>query len=229
LPATSDLSSNGGQTYALPNSHSPADFLSRDFATGYLRSEADRATDSAGRRLTLSASHVVYKDGRTVDRLNGQHQRGEQTIKLSGFTVKKGLRPRRSKRQSQGTTPTFSKISMASSAFTSNPQDQNPVMVQDGYDPGYDYYAYNEMIRADGTPIAEAVYEYQSAYNQNNLYLTVGGVTLTFNVATEEVAPISDSDEAQLDSWGSSDDASIVRDTCVAIIEDGPNQYHRSC
>ena len=55
-------------------------------------------------------------------------------------------------------------------------------MVQDGYDPGYDYYyAYNEMIRADGTPIAEAVYEYQSAYNQNNLYLTVGGVTLTFN------------------------------------------------
>jgi hypothetical protein len=104
-------------------------------------------------------------------------------------------------------------------------QGQNPEMIQDPYDPGYDYYyAYSGMSRPDGTVVAQAVYEYQTSGSQNTLYLTLGGVTLTCNLSTEEAAPISEAEQQQLEVWGASEDASLVRDTSVAIIDEGPQQ-----
>ena len=103
--------------------------------------------------------------------------------------------------------------------------DCNPAPVEGGYDPGYDYYyAYSGMSRPDGTVVAQAVYEYQTSGSQNTLYLTLGGVTLTCNLLTEEAAPISEAEQQQLEVWGASEDANMVRDASLAIIEEGPQQ-----
>lgn len=80
------------------------------------------------------------------------------------------------------------------------------------------------MSRPDGTVVAQAVYEYQTSGSQNTLYLTLGEVTLTCNLLTGEAAPISEAEQQQLEVWGASDDANIVRDASLAIIEEGTQQ-----
>jgi hypothetical protein len=181
-----------------------------------------------GRRLALSTKRVDHPDGRTVDSLSGRHQKGDKTINLSAFVVKKGIKSRRGGPRSQNpaSNALFSKVSMRNSppTFLTNPQNPAPVE-EGGYDPGYDYYySYSEMARPDGTVIANASYEYQASANLNNLYVTVGGVTLTFDLTTEEAAPISDAEQQQLDAWGASEDANTVRDTSIAIIDEGAQQ-----
>ena len=56
------------------------------------------------------------------------------------------------------------------------------------------------------------------------MYITLGGVTLTFDLNTQEAVPISDSDQQRLDAWAASEDATLVEDTSVAIINDGSQQ-----
>lgn len=182
-----------------------------------------------GRRLALSTKRVDHPDGRTIDSLSGRHQKGDKTINLSAFVVKKGIKSHRSGPRSQNpaSNALFSKVSRTNSRsmFLASPQDQNPEMVRDPYDPGYDYYySYSEMARPDGAVIANASYEYQASTNQNTLSITVSGVTLTFDLNTEEAAPLSDADQEQLQAWGASEDANIVRDTSIAIIDEGSQQ-----
>jgi hypothetical protein len=70
----------------------------------------------------------------------------------------------------------------------------------------------------------EAVYQYEQSANQNVLYFTIGGVTITFDLNTQEALPISDDDQQRLEAWGASEDATLVRDTSVAIIDQGAQQ-----
>lgn len=70
----------------------------------------------------------------------------------------------------------------------------------------------------------EAVYEYQTSTNQNTLYLTLGGVTITCDLISEETAPISDAEQEQLEAWGASEEGNLVRDASVAIIQEGTPQ-----
>jgi len=180
-----------------------------------------------GRRLTLSTKRVAHPDGRTVDSLSGRHQKGDKTLNLSAFTVKKGLKARRGGPRSQNAASNgvFSKVSLTNTPRGPLVAQQDPEMVQDPYDPGYNYYyAYSSMSRPDGTVVAQAVYEYQASGSQNTLYLTLGGVTVTCNLVTEEAAPVSEAEQQQLETWGASEDADMVRGASLAIIEEGPQQ-----
>ncbi len=179
------------------------------------------------RRVTLFTKHVDHPDGRTVDSFSGRHQKGDKTINLSSFTVKKGAKRRRDAptSQSQSSNALFSKASMTNSPLTYLVKPQNPAPVEGGYDPGYEYYyAYSGMTRPDGSVMAEAAYEYDSSASQNTLSITLGGVTLNCDLATEEAAPLSDAEQAQLEAWGTSDDANMVRDASLVIIDEGPQQ-----
>jgi hypothetical protein len=93
------------------------------------------------------------------------------------------------------------------------------------YDPGSDvYYAYSEMRRSDGTLLTQATYEYEDAADRSMLYVTLGGVTVALDLNTQEAVPVSDADQARLDQWAQSQDASLVDEASVAIIQQGAGQ-----
>lgn len=73
-----------------------------------------------GRRLALSTKRVDHPDGRTVDSLSGRHQKGDKTINLSAFVVKKGIKSRRigPRSQNPASNALFSKVSMRNSPPT---------------------------------------------------------------------------------------------------------------
>jgi hypothetical protein len=193
-----------------------------------LSTQGQRSPGSAqqDRRLVLNTKQVFDPDGKTVDSLSGRHQRGDRTLNLSAFTVKKGPRARRGGPHSlnESSKALFAKVSLTKPAPPSL-TGQNPEMVRDPYDPGYDYYySYSGMSRGDGTIVAEAVYEYQPSASQNTLSLVLGGVTLTCDLSTEETSALSEAEQSQLEAWGAGEDANMVRDALLAIIEDGPQQ-----
>ncbi len=109
--------------------------------------------------------------------------------------------------------------------FSSTQPGQNPVPVEGGEDPGYQYYySESQMTKSDGIVMIEAVYQYEQSANQNVLSFTIGGVTITLDLNTQEALPISDDDQQRLEAWGASEDATLVRDTSVAIIDQGAQQ-----
>lgn len=96
---------------------------------------------------------------------------------------------------------------------------------QEEYRPEEDhYYSYSEMSRSEGTPLVQATYEFEASTDRSMLYITISGVTLSFNLNTEELGPVTDEDLERLNQWLTSDDGRLVQDTSVAIIQQGPQQ-----
>ncbi|HEY9283011.1 MAG TPA: hypothetical protein VIP46_06120 [Pyrinomonadaceae bacterium] len=93
------------------------------------------------------------------------------------------------------------------------------------YDPGSDYYfSYSEMTRPDGRPLAQALYEFESAANRSVLQVTIGGVTIAFDFNTGQTSPTSDADQERLSAWAQSEDAPLVDQASVEIIRQGGQQ-----
>lgn len=91
--------------------------------------------------------------------------------------------------------------------------------------PGSDYYySYSEITRPDGVPLAQALYEYDASVSRDQLALTVGGVTLRFDHETRQAAPLTEQEQALLDAWATSEDASLLEEVSVAVIEQGHQQ-----
>jgi hypothetical protein len=152
--------------------------------------------------LTLTQTKVSQPGGGMVYNLKGRYQNGSQVVNIRAFTVKADR-----------------------SVSPGPPQQNRPENTEERYDPGSDYYYSNsEMTRSDGGVLVEAVYEYQQPTNRSILYITLGGVALTFDLNTEEVGPLTDADEAHLNAWLASEDGHLVQDTSVAIINNGPEQ-----
>jgi len=129
--------------------------------------------------LTISTTEVIQPGGGTVTNLTGRYQKGDRVVNLRAFTVK-----------------------TEKSSIVGPPSPNSPeAATEEGYQPNADYYySDSEMTKSDGTVMVEAVYEYEQPTSRSVLYITLGGVTLTFDLNTQEAVPISDSDQQRLDA-----------------------------
>jgi len=73
-------------------------------------------------------------------------------------------------------------------------------------------------------PLVNTSYEYEASTNRSVLYITISGVTLSFNLNTLEVGPVTDLDSERLNAWLEGEDGRLVQDASVAIIEQGSQQ-----
>ena len=151
---------------------------------------------SAG-TLQMQQSQTVTPSGGAMYRLRGQYNSGQQAVKLNALTVR---------------GPSFSVTT--------------PNYAEEGrYEPDAEYYySYAEMSRSDGMPLVQTTYEYEETANRNMLYITIAGVTLTFNLNTGEEGPITDEEQARLNAWIESEDGRLVQDASDAILEQGQGQ-----
>jgi hypothetical protein len=150
----------------------------------------------------LSTTTATQPGGGTVINLTGHYQTRGNTINLRASTVKSGFHIR-----------------------ATGPPSESPSTAEEGYQPDADYYySNNEMTKSDGTVMVEAVYEYEQPTNRSMLYITLGGVTLNFDLNTQQAGELSDADQQRLDAWAASEDASLVEDTSVALINNGSQQ-----
>lgn len=94
-----------------------------------------------------------------------------------------------------------------------------------GWEQRVDYlYTDSNMNKSDGSTLSYAVRELDRPAGQDMLHMTLGGVTLTFNLNTEEVGPISDAELAWLNSCVMGGDGQMVQDTSISLIQYGDTQ-----
>jgi hypothetical protein len=83
------------------------------------------------------------------------------------------------------------------------------------------YYADSDQIKSDGTNLAYAAYELDRPSDYSILHITLGGVTLTYNLETQEAYPVSDQDRAALEAWLAGADGSLARSASASVIDQG--------
>lgn len=81
------------------------------------------------------------------------------------------------------------------------------------------FYSDNIVTRPDGNYLSTAVYEFYRPTSQNLLYLTLGGVTITFDLNAQQAYPLSEADYANLQAWEMSADARLTRDTSATLLD----------
>jgi len=81
------------------------------------------------------------------------------------------------------------------------------------------YYSDSEMISYDGSRFAEAVYEFDQGSGLDRLDVTLGEVTISFDLATKTTLPISEQDQAKLQQYAQSQDLQLVQDVSVALLQ----------
>jgi hypothetical protein len=78
------------------------------------------------------------------------------------------------------------------------------------------------MTKSDGTVLVTSDYQYDSAASQNIFNISLGGVSFSFDLNTQEqVSPVSDADVEQVQAWLNSSDGQLVRETGIALIQQG--------
>lgn len=87
-------------------------------------------------------------------------------------------------------------------------------------------YADGNMSKSDGSPLSYSVRELDRSVSQNLLYITLDGVTLTFNLNTGDEVSVSDADLELLNNWVVGQDGRLVQDTGNALIQQG-NQLEK--
>jgi hypothetical protein len=189
----------------------------------------DAKFQSQNRPLEISTIHSNRNDGKKAFNLTGRYKKGDAIVHLRGVTVRSAHRKLAANRKNQRPPKPSQPPIVASAAvnrFAPAIQDQNPAMIEESADPGYDYYyTQGEMSRSDGTVLINSIYQYQSATSQNVFTITLAGVTFSFNLATyEQTQPVSDAEIAQVEAWLNSDDGLLARQTGIALIEQGHQQ-----
>lgn len=83
------------------------------------------------------------------------------------------------------------------------------------------YYSDGAQIKSGGSTLAYTTYELDRPSNYSIMHVTLGGVTLTYNLDTQEAYPISDSDRDALYQWLASADGGLARETSAALLDQG--------
>lgn len=98
-----------------------------------------------------------------------------------------------------------------------------------GWEERVDYlYTDSDMNKSDGSPLSYAVRELDRSVSQELLYITLSGVTLTFDLNAEgALGPVSDADLEQLNAWVVSQDGRAVQDTSIALVQQGNQQAEK--
>lgn len=106
---------------------------------------------------------------------------------------------------------------------------QNSETDERGFRPegAYYYSSDSEMSKSDGTVLVEAVYNYEQATGSSMLYITLGGVALSFDLKNEEAQPVSEADGQRLEAWAATEDAALLQDVSIALIEEGAQQNYQ--
>lgn len=81
------------------------------------------------------------------------------------------------------------------------------------------YYSDSAMTKSDGTSLTYAVYELNRPTNYSLLHITLGGVTLTYNLYTEEAYPLPEEEQRRLEVWASSGEVVIAQNTSIALLD----------
>jgi hypothetical protein len=191
------------------------------------RNHKDLPSRSPNRPITLSTTRVKKPAGRTVINLKGHYQRENTIVTLTAITVKDAHRTvARKDRRKLPEKAVFSQssIRMSGQRFAAAPQ--RPAPIEGDGDPGYDYYhSEGRMTKSDGTMLVDAIYHYDGASNQNAFYLTLGGVNFSFDLNTQQqLYPVSDAQVDQVEAWLNSSDGLLVRETGVALVQQGQQQ-----
>jgi len=94
-----------------------------------------------------------------------------------------------------------------------------------GWEERVDYmYTDSEIRKPDGNTLSYSARQLDRPAGQDLLYITLGSVTLSFDLITEEVGPVSDSDLAWLEAWLVSQDGRTTQDASVALVQQGSQQ-----
>lgn len=105
------------------------------------------------------------------------------------------------------------------------PQQEPAPVIQDDGGPGYDYYYSNSDIsNSSGSVMVAATYQFEEPTNRNVLYMTVGGVTITLDLNTLEMLPLTEVDQQRLEEWANTEEAALALDTLMAIVAQGWDQ-----
>lgn len=151
--------------------------------------------------LTISTTNANQPGGGTVTNLTGRYQSSGRTVNLRSVTVK-----------------------TVKNVIPGPPPPDSPAQ-EEGYQPDADYYhSDSEMTTSDGNLLFEAVYNYNQPTGSSLLTITIGGVTLTFDLMTGEPGPFSDADAEKLNNWLMTNDGRLVQDASVAVIDSGYQQ-----
>ncbi len=186
-----------------------------------------RVSFSQDRPLSLSTYRGLRSsDGKVVFNLNGHFNHFAGTVNLRATTIRS---PRRHAVSSPIRRADSSNLQAHRNSFRSltrysltAAQGQNPAPIEDGGNTGYDYYfTQGEMSKGDGTVLVNASYENDTSVSQNLVVVTIHGVTLTFNLNTLEVGPVSDADLDALNDWLATEDGHLVQQTGVALVQQG--------
>lgn len=157
-----------------------------------------KAVRPQGQPLTMSTTRVNQPSGGTVFNLKGTYTSGGRVVTLRTVTVK-------------GPTDLISIGSRSSQ--------------EEEYQPQPDYaYSNSDMSQSDGSVMIAATYQFDEATNRNLLNMTVGGVTITLNLNTLEMMPITPVDQQRLEEWANSEEAALALETLMAIVAQGWNQ-----
>ena len=84
------------------------------------------------------------------------------------------------------------------------------------------YYSDGEVRKTDGTHLTYAVYELDRAAARGLMHVTLGGVTLTFDLAAEQAHLPPQEQQAAIDAWVASGDGTLAQEAHGALLnQDG--------
>lgn len=81
------------------------------------------------------------------------------------------------------------------------------------------YYSDSEIVSSDGSQFAEAVYEFDPGRGLDRLDVTLGGVTMSFDLASQTMLPMSEEEQATLQQYAQSPDLRLVQDVSIALLQ----------
>jgi hypothetical protein len=128
--------------------------------------------------LVLSTTTASQPSGGTVFNLTGRYQSAGKAVNLRATTIKSGLNIR----------PT-------------GPPNQSPSAPEPPGNEPDSYYSNSDMTKSDGTVMVQTTNELDQTAARDVLYFTIGGVTITFDLNTQQASPLSDADQQQLEAW----------------------------
>jgi hypothetical protein len=105
--------------------------------------------------------------------------------------------------------------------FAPTSRGQNPAPLEGGGDTGYDYY-FTEGLMSDssGAVLVDAIYESDTAANQNTFTATLDGITLSLDLNTGQPGWVSDEDLDHLNAWVFSEEGQLVQQAAIALIQE---------
>lgn len=141
----------------------------------------------------------------TEDGFKGKYKKGNREAFLR-MTRKKKVKAKTGNKPNSGKRAKISKASFnaRSSAITQELEY---------------YYSDSEIMSSDGSQYAEAVYEFDPGTGLDRLDVTLGGVTMSFDLASQTMLPMSEEDQAKLQQYAQNPDLRLVQDVSIELLK----------